>query len=245
MVSWQKYCGALFVTLLVMAVAAIITYCFVQQKVNKESAAFPENVVKIPEKRAASVVSFTAKVTGVYDGDTFTAKRRGGVIVKIRLAGIDAPELSQRYGEESREILVKLLGDDSVRVQSLETDRYGREIAIVTVGKTNINEKMVLSGAAWFYADYPNGKDYSIGQLQACKEKKGLWAETGAIPPWLYRKLDSVGSFGHAAIEGGLYLDKGGVLHNSRCTNIVSSRHRWNGIDRYTNCTRCGGAIFD
>ena len=221
--------------------------------------AVPHDPMTLPFSETSAVVSsdakdfnvcafpstFSAKVVKVYDGDTFTVKRRGGVTVKIRLAGIDAPELAQRYGQESRETLAQLLGDDSVRIECVDTDRYGRDIAFVTVGETKINEEMVHSGAAWFYADYPNGKDYSIGQLQACKEKKGLWAETGAIPPWLYRKLESVGSFGHAAIEGGLYLDKGGVLHNSRCTNIVSSRHRWNGIDRYTNCTRCGGAIFD
>lgn len=189
--------------------------------------------------------TFSAKVVNVYDGDTLTVKRRGKPEEKLRLAGIDAPELNQRYGAESRDTLIKLLGDDPIQVRCLGRDRYGRGIAIVTVGKANMNEKMVLSGAAWFYADYANGADYSIDQLRAYQTKKGLWAETGNIPPWLYRKLDSVGSFGHAAIEGGLYLDKGGVLHNSRCTSIVSSRHRWNGIDRYTNCTRCGGAIFD
>ena len=40
-------------------------------------------------------------VIAVHDGDTITLKNESGQ-KKIRLAGIDAPELNQPYGVESR-----------------------------------------------------------------------------------------------------------------------------------------------
>lgn len=206
------------------------------------------SLVESPSSEGSELCSipgtFSAKVLNVYDGDTFTVKYRGDE-EKIRLAGIDAPELDQQYGKESRETLIQLLGTEAVQIRRLGTDRYGRNIAEVTAGSVNVNENMVISGAAWFYSDYSNGMDFKEDQINASKAKRGLWQAPGVIPPWLYRKLCSAGSFGHSAIEDGLYLDRSGVLHNSRCTNIYNSRKRWNGVDEYTNCPRCGGAIFD
>jgi endonuclease YncB( thermonuclease family) len=48
-------------------------------------------------------------VTNVHDGDTFTARCADGLI-RVRVASIDAPELKQAYGMESRGLASRLLG---------------------------------------------------------------------------------------------------------------------------------------
>lgn len=52
----------------------------------------------------ASSESLIGKVIAVHDGDTITLQNESGY-KKIRLAGIDAPELKQPYGAESRAAL--------------------------------------------------------------------------------------------------------------------------------------------
>lgn len=188
---------------------------------------------------------FTGKVTKVIDGDTLLVDRRRGGEEKIRMASIDAPESSQQHGQESKAYLEKLVGGKEVQVQNLGTDRYGRIVGTIKLGRTNINKKLVADGSAWFYVGYENGNDYSVEQFKATKDKVGLWRSNGNIPPWLYRRLESLGTFGHNVVATGLYLDASGVLHNSRCTSKATQQNRWNGTDRYSNCTKCGGAIFD
>ena len=67
----------------------------------------------------------TATVIAVMDGDTVRVLRHGHS-VKIRLAGIDAPEGAQEYGMASRQSLAELVLHKQVRVNTLAIDKYGR-----------------------------------------------------------------------------------------------------------------------
>ena len=76
---------------------------------------------------------FTSKlkvtVVKVYDGDTFTVKDKNNLVYKIRLGLIDAPELSQEFGVQSRNQLNHLVINKSVNLKCLENpDMYGRYI---------------------------------------------------------------------------------------------------------------------
>ena len=52
-----------------------------------------------------SAETLTGRVVGVHDGDTLTLLVVGNQQVKVRLAGIDAPELAQPYGQQAKQLL--------------------------------------------------------------------------------------------------------------------------------------------
>ena len=55
-----------------------------------------------------SAETLTGRVVGVHDGDTLTLLVEGNRQIKVRLAGIDAPELSQPYGQKAKQALSNL-----------------------------------------------------------------------------------------------------------------------------------------
>jgi micrococcal nuclease len=78
-----------------------------------------------------------------------------------------------------------------VEVQTMGKDRYGRMIALVAVNKQLLNEELVRAGYGWVYYTYCNemiGENWKALQLEAKIDKRGLWADPEAIPPWEFRK---------------------------------------------------------
>ncbi|MCP9909383.1 thermonuclease family protein [Cyanobium sp. BA20m-p-22] len=140
-----------------------------------------------------------ASVLSVGDGDTITVTE-GSRRIKVRLACIDAPETSQSpYGMEARKALQVLLPVGSqVTLNSKATDRYGRSVAEVLKGSTNINQSLVGSGNAFVYWQYIGGCDrqtYSRLENDARLKGAGVWAVPGGIQrPWDYRRSRRSGS---------------------------------------------------
>ena len=98
--------------------------------------------------------AWTGKVVGVADGDTITVLRDGHDQVKIRLYGIDAPESGQPFGKASKQSLSSMVYGQSVEVEVMDTDRYGRTVARVFVDGDDVNAAQLRSGYAWLYAQY-------------------------------------------------------------------------------------------
>ena len=124
-------------------------------------------------------------VLSVGDGDTITITN-GAKKTKVRLACIDAPETSQTpYGMEARKALQVLLPVGSqVTLNSKATDRYGRSVAEVLKGSTNINQTLVRSGNAFVYWQYISGCDrqtYSRLENDARLKGAGVWSVPGGI----------------------------------------------------------------
>jgi len=95
---------------------------------------------------------FTGKVVGISDGDTITVLRNdvGGVArMKVRLAGIDAPESKQAHGSKAKLALSRKIHGKTVRVVHSKRDRYGRILGDVYLSGEWINLAMVSSGYAW------------------------------------------------------------------------------------------------
>ena len=86
-------------------------------------------------------------VIAVHDGDTITLRTETNK-KKIRLAGIDAPELKQPYGVESRSAVREAVLDKVVLVETSRNDKYGRAIGKVILDGQDINLKQVQSGMA-------------------------------------------------------------------------------------------------
>ena len=135
----------------------------------------------------AETIQFRGAVKEVLDGDTLKMSS-GNKVVKIRLAYIDAPELLQRYGHESKRSLEQLTRDKPVDATCTTKDRYGRLICTLLVGSEDLNSMQVKRGMAWAYLRYaPKGTPLKAIQAEAESGKRGLWADANAIAPWDYR----------------------------------------------------------
>lgn len=125
-------------------------------------------------------------VLRVIDGDTFVFQDENGSI-KIRMADIDAPEIKQSYGTESKSFLQYYEGD-SCRILTRSVDRYGRTIAVLFIDSTNINLLSIRTGNSWHYKYYSTDKEMADAENLAKTEKLGLWKNTNPIPPWEFRR---------------------------------------------------------
>ncbi len=130
----------------------------------------------------------TGTVSGVHDGDTLTVAG-----ASIRLDSIDAPELGQAYGPQSRDRLASLTLNKPVTVTYAKKDRYGRIVgSVFTSDCTLVNLDQVATGSAWYYEAYKCEIDSSMRNAYAAAQDAakaaglGLWSET-AIAPWVYR----------------------------------------------------------
>ena len=95
------------------------------------------------------------QVVGVTDGDTITVLDGQRTQHKVRLAGIDAPEKAQAFGQRSKEHLSSLVFGRQVKVETEKQDRYGRTVGKVLVEGRDANLAMVVAGLAWHYKGSP------------------------------------------------------------------------------------------
>ena len=134
-----------------------------------------------------------ADITGkprVIDGDTIHIGD-----TKIRLHGIDAPEMKQTCrtskGKEqmcgvlAKQALERLVKGQDVTCKGDTRDRYKRLIAVCYVGQLNINEQMIADGWALAYRRYST--DYVRAETLAKSRREGMW-RTEFVPPWKWRK---------------------------------------------------------
>ena len=119
----------------------------------------------------------------VADGDTITVLDADKVQYKIRLAGINAPEKKQPFGNRSKESLSELTFDKTVDVETTKRDRYRRQIGKVTINGRDVNLVQVERGVAWFYRQYQREQSPNDRKLYEAVEdsekagKRGLWLE--------------------------------------------------------------------
>ena len=133
---------------------------------------------------AASVAWW--RCTGVTDGDTITCLDTAGQQQKVRVADIDAPELSQSYGRESRNILADFVFGKSLSVIEIGRNSNGLVMCRISVDGKDVGRAMVVAGAAW--VDPRSTSPYMNDQQDAQKSSKGLWSDPASIPPWEHRK---------------------------------------------------------
>lgn len=127
-----------------------------------------------------SAASFEGQVVRVKDGDSILVHRADVKRTsEVRLAGIDAPELAQPWGIQSRTALRRLVLNKPVRVEVTDRDRYGRLVGWVSQGRSNVNVAMVRSGNAWAFDRYIKSAQVRAAQAEAKRDGRGLWA----LPP--------------------------------------------------------------
>ncbi|MEG2076758.1 MAG: thermonuclease family protein, partial [Victivallaceae bacterium] len=132
---------------------------------------------------------FKAVVINVYDGDTVTVVNDKDQKYKIRLWGIDAPEMAQDGGQSSQRYLKNLIDSKEVDIIVKDVDKYSRLLAVIYQGDRMINGEMVLAGHAWWYENFaPNAVDLANYEQEARKYQRGLWRQKNPTPPWKFRQ---------------------------------------------------------
>jgi endonuclease YncB( thermonuclease family) len=150
----------------------------------------------------ANSAQLFGKVVGVADGDTVTVLEESDQQHKVRLAGIDAPERRQAYGDRAKQHLWLLVYGKAVVVVWDKRDRYGRIIGRVIArdcsGLTcrysiDASFEQIKAGLAWHYKQYEKEQApaermrYAALEQQARTRREGLWHDTDPVPPWEYR----------------------------------------------------------
>ena len=129
-------------------------------------------------------------VERVIDGDTLVVVLPGGVVERVRLLGIDAPEVrpEECFNQAASERLRELVGGGEVvlRADDLNDDRdkFGRLLRYVFVAGVNVNQSLVTEGYARAYLEY----DFEFKELFAELESEarlgqlGLWSPDVCAP---------------------------------------------------------------
>lgn len=116
----------------------------------------------------------------VIDGDSLEINGE-----RLRLQGIDAPELTQRCeqdgaewqcGRESRSALRELVGADPVLCRTVGIDKYDRWLVECEANGMPVNERMVEQGWAVAYGDHFEAEE------KARKKGAGIWGGTFEQP---------------------------------------------------------------
>ncbi len=137
---------------------------------------------------ASQGLAASYRVVGVTDGDTLKILDADKQQMVCRLYGIDAPEKSQPFGQASKQALSDMTFNRMVEVDVTGRDRYKRSICKVRVGRTDINREQVSSGMAWMYRQYTRDITYEAAENTARAQRRGVWSESDAVPPWEYRR---------------------------------------------------------
>jgi endonuclease YncB( thermonuclease family) len=130
---------------------------------------------------------FTGRCVSVTDGDTVKVMREGHE-VKIRLWGIDAPEMSQPFGKEAKQFTQSLVLGKTVKVVIRDQLKLDLPQGKLYLDKTYINLEIIKACLAWYY-DWlaPDAPDLESAEKEAEKKKCGLWKDPDPIPPWKWR----------------------------------------------------------
>jgi len=144
--------------------------------------------VASPVERQALPWTYTARVTRVFDGDTLWVRPlAGGRYRKLRLDGVDAPEICQIGGPAARDALASRVLDRVVTVRVRAFDNYGRALAQVSAGGDDMAAVLVRSGHAWSARWRRSLGPYADEEAQARAERKGVFGVDGAETPREFR----------------------------------------------------------
>jgi micrococcal nuclease len=156
------------------------------------------------ESAEASVqlTRFRARLHSVQDGDSFTVLDQLGKRERVRLSGIDAPELEQAGGPQAKAALESLLIAPELVIEPRKRDPFGRWVARVYLERgdqplRDVARTQLLAGHAWVFNRYTKEqpgrevREDRQAEEQARTKMRGLWADPQAQAPWEFRRQQS------------------------------------------------------
>ena len=132
------------------------------------------------------------RVLHVLDGDSLIIDVRGGQY-RVELAGVDAPELNQPWGQAARDWLEQALAGRFVVVRSSDFSPDGQIHGRLLFKNRDPGTDLLYQGLAWC-APQPDSKavtesrEYLDAQKDARAARRGLWSDAGPVPPWEWRR---------------------------------------------------------
>jgi endonuclease YncB( thermonuclease family) len=137
---------------------------------------------------SASAEFFEGRVVRVIDGDTIDVLV-GSQTRRVRLFGIDTPERGQPWYAKAKRALGQRVFGKEVRVNDVDTDRYGRTVGEVYADNVCVGCELVREGNAWVYRKYTDDPVLYQLEAEARAARRGLWGlpEAQQTPPWQWR----------------------------------------------------------
>lgn len=142
---------------------------------------------------AVRASSLYGKVIEVNSGDVITIFNLNRP-VRVRLLGVDAPEMNQTFGDVAKKHLTDLVYDRSVLVEYAGIAADKSLIGRVTLGGADIGAQMIRDGAAWVDPSNQHRLSdtdrevYQQSEAAARSERRGLWQQENPIAPWEFVK---------------------------------------------------------
>ena len=136
-----------------------------------------------------SDTTYVARVSYIFDGDTLWVRPAdGGRSRKLRIEGIDAPEICQSGGVASRDALRERLSGQTVTVHEHQRDTYGRPLVALKLGSEDVAAWMVRQGWAWSYRWRDDPGPFAKQEAQARASRRGIFADLSAEEPRGFRR---------------------------------------------------------
>jgi endonuclease YncB( thermonuclease family) len=141
----------------------------------------------------SSAETLQGRVVAVTDGDTLSLLV-GHQQYTVRLAGIDAPERRQAWGDRSKANLSRLSMNQTAVAECAQLGQRGQKICKLTVKSVDIGLEQIQGGMAWWYWELAKElrpeeqSGYQGAELMAKLRRQGLWRETNPVPPWEFRR---------------------------------------------------------
>lgn len=137
----------------------------------------------------ASRATYSGVVIRVVDGDTvWVSIGATQPPLKVRLQGVDAPEICQAGGLQARDALSGRVLGQRVTIASRAHDDFGRTVGTVYLQGQDINRWLVASGHAWVYTFRQKKGPYAEEFAQAQAARRGLFKDAAADEPRAFRK---------------------------------------------------------
>lgn len=179
------------ISIIIIPLLSIIILLYAKTSPGSPAHSVPAGSSQRPSGSPAGLKKF--RVALVHDGDTVSIRVSGfaGLPIRterVRLIGIDAPELKQeQWGRKAKRYLKKLVSESDwvveIEFDVEQRDKHGRLLAYLW-GKDGrmINERMVEAGYALPYTVPPNVKyadKFIAAQKRARQSRAGIWGKGG------------------------------------------------------------------
>lgn len=170
-------------TLVLIGVIGAATY--ISRKPKRDFV--EQNEPQLSGTRQIDDREFEAEVVGVVDGDTLDISGPNGQ-QRIRLNGIDCPEMNQPFGNAARGLASDMALHRRFSIKVAGRDRYGRSLADLAFPDGRIlNQELVRAGMAWWFQKYSNDTKLEALEREARQKRIGLWSDSEPIAPWDFR----------------------------------------------------------
>ena len=144
---------------------------------------------------AVGMLSFTdeetkGKVVSVLDGNTVEVLTVEGERHKILLFGIDSPDSGQNFSDHAKTLLTKLVLNKDITLVLRGKDRTGTRMGEIQIpGAHDPRHELIREGLTWTTENNP---EWEMLKEHARNQGLGLWSEEHPMPPWLYRRQQSM-----------------------------------------------------